>query len=163
VQAQWIQESGIWPQGKQPEEQREKSVNIETASRGMQVKGEGFLASRFPVFRGPSPTCKKCLRVVKKDMKARVFFSILILPATLMAQDFVAPQGREREITTQAPELKPEIDGIVKQIFDVEKPWQLLNPAAPASYGTGEKNVSKDTVAGTPHHSVTLTVVGVEW
>jgi hypothetical protein len=32
-----------------------------------------------------------------------------------MAQDFVAPQGREREITTQAPELKPEIDGIVKQ------------------------------------------------
>ena len=58
---------------------------------------------------------------------------------------------------------KNEIDGIVKQIFDVEKPWQLLNPAAPASYGTGEQNVSKDTVAGTPHHSVTLTIVGVEW
>jgi len=96
-------------------------------------------------------------------MKARVLFSVLILPAALMAQDFVAPQGREREITTQAPELKPEIDGIIKQIFDVEKPWQLLNPAAPASYGTGEQNVSKDTVAGTPHHSVTLTIVGMEW
>jgi hypothetical protein len=99
----------------------------------------------------------------KTIMKVCVFFSILSLPATLMAQDFVASQGREREITTQAPELKPEIDGIVKQIFDVEKPWQLLNPAAPASYGTGEKNVSQDTVTGTPHHSVTLTVVGVEW
>ena len=96
-------------------------------------------------------------------MKARVLFSVLILPAALMAQDFVAPQGREREITTQEPELKPEIDGIVKQIFDVEKPWQLLNPVAPASYGTGEQNVSKDTVAGTSHHSVTLTIVGVEW
>jgi hypothetical protein len=99
----------------------------------------------------------------KAIMKACVFFSILSLPASLIAQDFVAPQGREREITTQAPELKPEIDGIVKQIFDVEKPWQLLNPAAPASYGNGERNVSKDTVTGTPHHSVTLTVVGVEW
>jgi hypothetical protein len=51
----------------------------------------------------------------------------------------------------------------VKQIFDVQKPWQLLNPAAPASYGNGEQNVSTDTVTGTPHHSVTLTVVGVEW
>jgi hypothetical protein len=64
---------------------------------------------------------------------------------------------------TQAAELKPEVDGIVKQIFDVQKPWQLLNPTAPASYGTGEKNVSADTVVGTPHHAVTLTVVGVEW
>jgi len=96
-------------------------------------------------------------------MKSRIISSILILPAALIAQDFVAPQGRERQITTQAPELKPEVDGIVKQIFDVEKPWQLLNPAAPASYGTGEKNVSKDSSAGTPHQAVTLTVVGVEW
>ena len=96
-------------------------------------------------------------------MKARVFFSLLILPAALMAQDFVAPKGREQQITTQAPELKPDVDGIVKQIFDVEKPWQLLNPAAPASYGTGEKNVSKDSAAGTPYQAVTLTVVGVEW
>ena len=96
-------------------------------------------------------------------MKACVFFSILILPASLMAQDFVAPQAREREIATQAAELELGIDGIVKQIFDVEKPWQLLNPAAPATYGNGAQNVSKDTVTGTPHHSVTLTVVGVEW
>ena len=96
-------------------------------------------------------------------MKAHVFFSILVLPAALMAQDFVAPKGREREISTQAAELKPEVDGIVKQIFDVEKPWQLLNPAAPASYGNGEKNVSKDSATGTPCQAATLTVVGVEW
>lgn len=87
----------------------------------------------------------------------------MTMATTVMAQDFVAPQAPRREILTQVPELKPEVDGIVKQIFDVQKPWQLLNPAAPASYGNGEKNVSKDTVAGTPHHAVTLTVVGVEW
>ena len=96
-------------------------------------------------------------------MKARLFLLIIATMPVLMAQDFVAPQGPQREIMTKAPELKPEVDGIVKQIFDVQKPWQLLNPAAPASYGTGEKNVSTDTVVGTPHHAVTLTVVGVEW
>lgn len=124
----------------------------------------GLHAVKIYGFPGSLPhLCQMSPSGKKTNMKARVFFSFLILPATLMAQDFVAPQGREREITTQAAELKPGIDGIVKQIFDVEKPWQLLNPAAPASYGTGEKNVSKDTVTGTPHHSVTLTVVGVEW
>ena len=96
-------------------------------------------------------------------MKARLFLLIATTMPLLMAQDFVAPQGPQREIMTKAPELKPEVDGIVKQIFDVRKPWQLLNPAAPASYGNGEQNVSTDTVTGTPHHSVTLTVVGVEW
>ena len=96
-------------------------------------------------------------------MKARLFLLSVAITPILMAQDFVAPQAPQREILTQAPELKPEVDGMVKQIFDVQKPWQLLNPAAPASYGNGEQNVSADTVAGTPHHSVTLTVVGVEW
>ena len=96
-------------------------------------------------------------------MKARLFLLIATTMPLLMAQDLVAPQGPQREIMTKAPELKPEGDGIVKQIFDVQKPWQLLNPAAPASYGNGEQNVSTDTVTGTPHHSVTLTVVGVEW
>lgn len=96
-------------------------------------------------------------------MKARMFLLGMAMTAPLIAQDFVAPQAPRREIMTQAPELKPEVDGIVKQIFDVQKPWQLLNPAAPASYGNGEQNISKDTVAGTPHHSVTLTVVGIEW
>ena len=96
-------------------------------------------------------------------MKARLFLLTLATTPLLLAQDFVAPQAPQREIVTQAAELKPEVDGIVKQIFDLQKPWQLLNPAAPASYGTGEKNVSTDTVVGTPHHAVTLTVVGVEW
>jgi len=38
-----------------------------------------------------------------------------------------------------------------------------LNPAAPASYGNGEKNVSKDISEGTPFQATTLTIVGVEW
>ena len=86
-----------------------------------------------------------------------------LTPLAAFSQDFVAPTGKKRDIATGREELKPTIDGIVSQIFDVQKPWQLLNPLAPMSYGNGEKNVSKDPGVGTPHRSITLTIVGVEW
>ncbi len=102
-------------------------------------------------------------RLLIGTMKTFLLLSALLLSvASSFAQDFVAPVGTEREITTEAPELKPTIDGIVKQIF-TNKPWQAINPAAPASYGTGEKNVSKDISGGTPYQATALTVVGVEW
>lgn len=102
-------------------------------------------------------------RLLIGTMKTFLLLSALLLSvASSFAQDFVAPVGIEREITTEAPELKPTIDGIVKQIF-TDKPWQAINPAAPASYGTGEKNVSKDISGGTPYQATALTVVGVEW
>jgi hypothetical protein len=78
------------------------------------------------------------------------------------AQDFVAPASEEREIAVEAPEPVLTIDGIVTQIF-TSKPWQAVNPAAPAEYGTGEKNVTKDISGGTPYQASTLTIVGVEW
>jgi hypothetical protein len=96
-------------------------------------------------------------------MKTLICLITLALPVGLLAQDFVAPKSQQREITTEAQDLKPTIDGIVKQIFETKKPWQLLNPAAPASYGTGQKNVSKDIAGGTPYQASTLTIVGFEW
>lgn len=82
--------------------------------------------------------------------------------ATANAQDFVAVEPVEQEITVEAPELRPTIDGIVTRIF-TDKPWQAINPAAPAEYGTGEKYVSKDIAGGTPYQASALTVVGLEW
>jgi hypothetical protein len=82
--------------------------------------------------------------------------------ATGLAEDFVAPEGRQRAISTEAPELKPTIDGIVLKIF-TDKPWQAINPTAPDSYGTGEENVTKDFAGGTPYQASAITVVGVEW
>jgi hypothetical protein len=82
--------------------------------------------------------------------------------SSAMAQDFVATEAPEQEITAEAPDLRPTIDGIVAQIFS-SKPWQAVNPVAPAEYGTGEKNVTKDIAGGTPYQASTLTVVGVEW
>ena len=101
--------------------------------------------------------------MVKILMKTSLSLLTLITPSLLLAQDFVAPRGHQVEIAREAPVSSPRVDGIVKQIFDIKKPWQLLNPAAPASLGSGARNVSKDTVAGTAHNAVTLTVVGVEW
>ena len=79
-----------------------------------------------------------------------------------MAQDFVAPAGRHRAVVQEIEAPKPTIEGMVKEIF-TKKPWQAVNPLAPKTYGTGEKFVSRDFGPGTPHHSETLTVVGVEW
>ena len=98
-------------------------------------------------------------------MKAIPF--LLLLATPLYAQDFVAPQVKHREISTteeiEVIQPKATIDGIVKDIFVTKKPWQAINPAAPASYGTGKKFVSQDTGPGTPFHSTGLIVAGVEW
>ena len=96
-------------------------------------------------------------------MKTSLLCLLVALPHILAAEEFVAPQAPHREISTQAPELNPSIDGMVKFFLSSQKPWQSLNPAAPAEYGTGEKNVSKGSAAGTPHHAATLTIVGLEW
>lgn len=87
---------------------------------------------------------------------------LLTFAGLAMAQDFVAPAGRQRTIVRELGTPKPTIEGMVKEIF-AKKPWQAVNPLAPKSYGTGEKLVSRDFGPGTPHHSQTLTVVGVEW
>lgn len=82
----------------------------------------------------------------------------------LHAQEFIAPLPEGREIVPmEIQEPRPSIEGIVRDIFTIRKPWQLINPAAPASYGSGEKRVSKDFGPGTPVHSQGVVVLGVEW
>lgn len=96
----------------------------------------------------------------------RMLAVLVLLAAGGLAkgQDFIAPQAPKREIVP-APEVRPRmnIEGIVKEIFVEKKPWQMVNPAAPAKYGTGEKFVSKDFGPSTPYHSSGWIVAGVEW
>lgn len=72
-------------------------------------------------------------------MKKMLLCLLVALPCILNAEEFVAPQAPRREISTQAPELNPSIEGMVKFFLNSQKPWQALNPAAPAEYGSGEK------------------------
>ncbi|MFZ4775992.1 MAG: hypothetical protein ACOYM3_11540 [Terrimicrobiaceae bacterium] len=93
----------------------------------------------------------------------KLILALLIVCSGLaVAQDFVAPSGRQRRIVEEIQTPKPTIEGMVKEIF-TKKPWQAINPLAPKTYGSGEKFVSKDFGPGTPYHSQTLTIVGVEW
>lgn len=96
-------------------------------------------------------------------MKATIAVLVLTMAGAL-AQEFIAPSAPRRQVVPQqAPELRPTIDGIVKQIFVDKKPWQMVNPVAPVTYGTGQRYVSRDFGPGTPVHSTTVTVAGVEW
>jgi hypothetical protein len=95
-------------------------------------------------------------------MKATVAVFTL-LGGVALAQDFVAPAGRQREIVPEAAAPTPTIEGMVKEIFVTKKPWQAINPLAPAKFGSGEKLVSKDFGPATPFHAPALTVIGVEW
>jgi len=70
------------------------------------------------------------------------------------------PRGIE---PVQAVETRPSIEGIVKNVFETRRPWQMVNPAAPAHYGSGQRVVSKDFGGGTPVHSAGVVVLGVEW
>jgi hypothetical protein len=87
----------------------------------------------------------------------------LLFGGSLSAQEFIAPEQERREIVPVEPvQQRPTIEGIVKEVF-TKKPWQAVNPVAPAEYGTGEKMVSKDFGPGTPYHSTGWVVASVEW
>jgi hypothetical protein len=87
----------------------------------------------------------------------------LLFGGSLSAQEFIAPEQEPSEIVpVEAVQQRPTIEGIVKEVF-TRKPWQVVNPAAPAQYGSGKKMVSKDFGAGTPFHSTGLVVASVEW
>lgn len=96
--------------------------------------------------------------------RALVVIGLGLVAGPLRAQDFVAPAPQEREIVVeQRITPRPSIEGIVKEIFVTRKPWQMVNPAAPAKYGSGAENVSKDFGSGTPYKSSGWIVAGVEW
>jgi hypothetical protein len=97
-------------------------------------------------------------------MKLLTIVLVLAGAGGLSAQEFIAPGQERREIVPEEIVTpKPSIEGIVKDIFVTRKPWQLVNPAAPASYGSGQRVVSKDFGPGTPYKSSGWILFGVEW
>jgi hypothetical protein len=53
---------------------------------------------------------------------------------------------RHHAVETHAPriELKPQVTGVVPRIIRGGDPLQMLNPFAPAKYGTAEENAVLD-------------------
>jgi hypothetical protein len=82
--------------------------------------------------------------------------------ADAAAQEFVAPKPKVDVPLVHAPvQQRPTVSGIVAEIFNVKKPWQLVNPLAPKEYGDGRKMVSySENDPGKPKGFI---VASVEW
>ncbi len=84
------------------------------------------------------------------------------------AQEFVVfPDAEEIPVQPMperiTPDPDPAVSGIVAKVFDEQQPWQLVNPAAPKSAGTGRTNgtVSEDaTQPGKPRGFI---LFAIDW
>jgi hypothetical protein len=109
--------------------------------------------------------CKLHGEMVESTMNKALKTAVigLLFSSSVYSQEFIAPQPERREIVPVEPSQRgASIEGIVKEVF-TKKPWQLVNPAAPARYGNGQKMISKDFSTGTPFHSTGWVVASVEW
>jgi hypothetical protein len=82
-------------------------------------------------------------------MKTLMIAILAALAVTASAQTYTAPVGPQkpvRAMPTPPPYLKrPEVQGVIPRGFsDARNPLQMLNPWAPARYGTWVESTSFD-------------------
>lgn len=98
-------------------------------------------------------------------MRAATLATILLMTGTALAQEFVAPQAPAETPVVPAPTITPPVttEGIVAKIFNVEKPWLLVSPLAPKSYGDSETNRTVSRSENDPGKPKGFIVFGVEF
>jgi len=65
----------------------------------------------------------------------------------------VSPQSAIIEQSQKPNEIRGRhttYSGIAVQLFKTDRPLQLINPAAPARYGSAEQNIVRDPIKGKP-------------
>jgi hypothetical protein len=124
-----------------------------------------LLKARLETLRNREVACKLRAEMVSSIMSKALKTAVigLLFASFVYSQEFIAPEPGRREIVPVEPSQRgASIEGIVKEVF-TKKPWQLVNPAAPARYGTGQRMISKDFSTGTPYQSTGWVVASVEW
>ena len=85
-------------------------------------------------------------------MKTFMFAILSALVASVSAQSFRAPIGPQqpvRAMPTPPPLLqRPQVEGVVARAVRGGNPLQMINPVAPAKYGTAEQSVVIDPETG---------------
>ncbi len=85
-------------------------------------------------------------------MKTLMFAILSALAITASAQSFRAPIGPQqpvRAMATPPPLLqRPSVEGVVPRAVRGGNPLQMLNPMAPAKYGTAAQSVVIDPETG---------------
>ena len=83
--------------------------------------------------------------------KPLIAIALMAAGNACLAQDFVAPLEPRREVEEPAPQravspLDPDstVEGVVAAAFQMQEPWQLVNPMAAKGYGDGRYMVSWD-------------------
>jgi hypothetical protein len=88
----------------------------------------------------------------EKYMKTLIFAILWALAITASAQSFRAPIGPQkpvRAMETPPPLLqRPEVQGVLPRAVRGGNPLQMLNPMAPAKYGTAAQSVVIDPETG---------------
>jgi hypothetical protein len=85
-------------------------------------------------------------------MKTLMIAILAALATTASAQTFTAPIGPQkpvRAMPTPPPiSLRPEVQGVIPRAVRGGNPFQMLNPRAPARYGTSEQSVAYNPFTG---------------
>ncbi len=84
------------------------------------------------------------------------------------AQEFVVSQSVEEIPVMAEPEVitvepDPAVSGIVTEIFERPRPWQLINPAAPANAGIGRTNGTVSEDADNPGKPRGFILFALDW
>ena len=85
-------------------------------------------------------------------MKTLMISVLAALATTASAQTLRAPIGPQKPVrampTPPPVSLRPEVQGVVPRAFRGGNPLQMLNPGAPARYGTGEQSLAYNPFTG---------------
>ena len=85
-------------------------------------------------------------------MKILMIAILAALVTSASAQTFTAPIGPQKPVRAMAtpPPLlqRPEVQGVVPRAVRGGNPLQMLNPMAPAKYGTAAQSVVIDPETG---------------
>lgn len=82
-------------------------------------------------------------------MKTFLILSLVLAAMTVSAsaQNFAAPtRGQQVQRQKNAPLPRREVTGVIPRAIRGGNPLQMLNPRAPAKYGTAEQSVLYDPV-----------------
>lgn len=84
-------------------------------------------------------------------MKTLMISVLAALATTASAQTFRAPIGPQqpvRAMPTPPPIWQRNVQGVVPRAIRGGNPLQMLNPRAPAIYGTAEQSVAYNPITG---------------
>jgi len=85
-------------------------------------------------------------------MKKLAILVLVALAASAGAQSLQAPVSKkqqQKKVAPPPPVTKREVDGVIPRAFQPGgNPLQMINPAAPAKYGTAAEHVVIDPQTG---------------